>query len=98
MHRLQTTDKLGLPQARKINRIFVGVGDCTHSQIQMTKTARKTSSFPCRCLLFAKSFSAVPSYSDENDFTKYTLRFSVSAQLDAILYRKFCRLRHPDRE
>jgi len=29
-------------------------------------------------------FSGSPeNYSDENDFTKYTLRFSVSAQLDA---------------
>ncbi len=38
-------------------------------------TARKTSSFPCGCLLFAKSFSTVPLYSDENDFTKYNFLF-----------------------
>ncbi len=44
------------------------------------KTARKTSSFPCRCLLFAKLLSAVPSYSDETNFTKYPHRFSTSVQ------------------
>ncbi len=39
------------------------------------KTVRETSSFPYRCLLFAKSFSGVPVYADENDFVKYICVF-----------------------
>ncbi len=36
---------------------------------------------PCHCLLFAKLSSAVPSYGDENNFTKYPFVLSKSVHI-----------------